>query len=54
MVRTHRLTLADAQSAISGDWTIAYREYVGPLAEYRPNGLETGSRRDPRCGGSSR
>jgi hypothetical protein len=32
------LSLTDAQAAIRGDWTIAYRKYVGPLGGYRPNG----------------
>jgi hypothetical protein len=30
---------SDAQAAIRGDWTIAYRKYIGPLGEYRSNGL---------------
>jgi hypothetical protein len=35
------LTLHQAQDAIKGDWTIAYRKYVGPLGEFHPNGRGT-------------
>jgi hypothetical protein len=38
LVCNESLSLADAQAAIRGDWTIAYRKYVGPLGGYRPNG----------------
>jgi hypothetical protein len=39
MVCANLISLVDAQAAIEGDWTVAYRKYVGPLGTYHSNGL---------------
>jgi len=36
LVCHHTISLRTAQAAIRGDWTKAYRKYVGPLGTYKP------------------
>jgi hypothetical protein len=35
LVCNHSIRLKTAQAAIRGDWTKAYRKYVGPLGTYK-------------------
>jgi hypothetical protein len=39
LVCVNQISLVDAQAAIKGDWTVAYRKYVGSLGVYHSNGL---------------
>jgi hypothetical protein len=39
MVCANEISLVAAQAAIEGDWTVAYRKYLGLLGTYHSNGL---------------
>jgi hypothetical protein len=43
LVCSGSLSLTDAQAAIKGDWTIAYRKYIGDLGTFHTNGRTAAS-----------